>query len=103
MKIELTGIIDTILGVTPGKKGFTQRVILAQPEVKDPNTDRVIAYPEFYTIHIYSTSQTDSRFLDSRSIGVKKKASLYLRGERWHNTMTNNFNYNNKLNLNQWL
>jgi len=103
MKVELTGIINKVMGIKPNKKGFTQCVILEQPEVRDDATDRVIAYAEFFTIHIYSTSQTDSRFLDSKALKTKKRASLYLKGERWLNSSTNDFNYNNKLNLNQWL
>lgn len=103
MKLELTGIIDKVFGITPGKKGFTQRIVLEQPEVRDDVTDRVIHYAEYFTIHIYSTSQTDSRFLDNKHLRTKKKASLYLRGEKWLSTSSNEFNYNNKLNLNQWL
>jgi hypothetical protein len=101
MKLEITGRVDVVGGVQPLKKGFQQRVVLEQPQATD-EFDRVTRYAEYYTITIYSTSQTDSRFLSSKDMRSVKKASVYLKGERWFNEAKKEFNYNHKLNLNQW-
>lgn len=102
MKLEITGRVEKFDGVQPLKKGFQQRVFLEQPEVKD-EFDRVTKYAEWYVIIIWSNSQTDSRFLGSKDIKSKKKASVYLKGERWWNDQRKEFNYAHKLNLEKWL
>lgn len=101
MKFELTAIIDNVGAIKPLTKGFQQFVILQVPEAKDP-FGRLVAKEQFYRVEIYSTSQTDSRFLDNRSLKAVTKALLYLNGERWINETNNEFNYQNKLRLAEW-
>jgi hypothetical protein len=101
MKLTITGIVDKVGGIRPVNKGFTQAVILMQPEVKN-EYDRVIAGEQYFVIHIWSNKQTDSRFLNSKHIASKMKAEVYLKGERWFNERQKDFNYNHKLNLQQW-
>ena len=101
MKLELTAIIHNIAGIEPLSKGFKQNVILWIPESKD-EFNTVTRKEQFFRIEIYSTNQTDKRFLDSSQIKAKTKAVLYLNGERWLNDSTKEFNYNNKLKLAEW-
>ncbi|MGL6121666.1 MAG: hypothetical protein ACRC1W_01255 [Shewanella sp.] len=54
-------------------------------------------------ITIYSQEQTDKRFLSPKHMRSKIKASVYLKGERWLNEQSKDFNYAHKLNLNQWI
>lgn len=101
MKLDITGIVDKIGGIKPVRKGFTQTVILQQPAAKD-EFDRVTHHEQYFVISIWSNNQTDSRFLTSKHIRSKMKASVYLKGERWWNDASKDFNYNHKLNLAAW-
>lgn len=101
MKLEVTGFVNNIGGIEPLKKGFRQTIILHQPEVKD-ELDRVSIKEQYFPISIWSTSQTDSRFLSAKDIRSKKKAVVYLKGERWMSESTRDFSYAIKLNLNEW-
>lgn len=102
MKIEITGRVDKIEGIQPVKKGFIQRVFLEIPEVKD-DFDRVTKYAEHFVVTIWSNQQSDSRFLSSRDLRSKKKATVYLKGERWWNENRKEYNYAHKLNLERWM
>jgi len=101
MKVIIAGYLESSSPVKPGKSGFTQSCIIYQPEIKDPATERVTARANWFTVHIYSTKQTDSRFKANEQAGQQVKAELYLSGERWagHTGLC----YNNKLNLSKWL
>jgi hypothetical protein len=101
MKIEIVGLINNIGGIKPLSKGFQQYVILSIPEAKDEFGD-VKRKEQFFRIEIWSNSQTDSRFLDARNMKEKKKAIVYLNGERWMPTGSQEFAYNNKLKLAEW-
>lgn len=103
MKVELTAYVNNIGGIEPLTKGFRQFVILRIPEAKD-DMDTVIRKEQFFKVEVYSTSQTDKRFLDSRNIKQKVKASLYLNGERWLPQGSQDFQYFHKLKLaGDWL
>lgn len=101
MKLELPCIIEKVEGIEPLKNGFRQFVILHVPAVHDELKNKV-RYDQYFRVEIYSTKQTDSRFCDSSQVGAKTKAILYLNGERWVNSSTQAFNYNNKLKLAEW-
>lgn len=101
MKLELTAIISHIGGIEPLTKGFRQFIVLWIPESKD-EFGSITRKEQHFRVEVYSTNQTDSRFLDSRSIKAKTKAILYLNGERWVNDQTKDFNYMNKLKLAEW-
>lgn len=101
MKLEITAIIDTVGPIKPLTKGFQQFIILRIPEKKD-EFETVVRKEQYFRVEVYSTSQTDSRFLDSRSLRAKTKAVCYLNGERWVNDATKEFNYQNKLKLADW-
>lgn len=101
MKLEITGRVDHVSGIEPLKKGFRQIVILEQPETRD-DWNRLI-YAQYFPIVILSNEQADSRFLGSKDMKAKKKAVVYLKGERWINERDRNFNYAIKLTLSQWL
>jgi hypothetical protein len=101
MKLEITGLVNNIGGIRPTKNGFQQTVILHIPEVKD-EMDTLTRREQFYPIQIWSREQTDKRFLSPKDIKSKKKAVVYMRGERWMNDGARDFSYNVKLNLNEW-
>jgi hypothetical protein len=104
MKLLIAGIIDKVLKVEPMKKrGFTQRVIIEQPQINDTVSQRMIAPAMYYVVTIFSTSETDGRFLQQEHKGQQMKASVYLKGERWINDRTKDYQYNHKLNLNEWV
>lgn len=102
MKLEITGFVDKINGIEPLKNGFRQMIVLHQPPLKD-DLDRVKGKDQYYVVWIWSQQQTDKRFLTSKDIRSKKKCTAYLNGERWFNEQYKDFNYNNKLNLVEWL
>jgi len=101
MKLELTALINNIGPIKPLTKGFQQHIVLSIPESKD-EFGEVKRKEQFFRIEIWSNSQTDSRFLDSRNIKEKKKAILYLNGERWMSTGATEFSYATKLKLAEW-
>lgn len=101
MKLEIIGRVDRFEGIQVLKKGFQQKVILEQPETKD-DFERILKHAEYFTITIWSNEQTDKRFLSAKDIRSVKKASVYLKGERWFNEIKKEFNYAHKLNLAQW-
>jgi hypothetical protein len=101
MRLEITGIVEHVNGIKPNKKGFSQTVVLWQPGVKD-EFDRVTQHDQYFVISIWSNNQTDSRFLGAKDMKSKKKAAVYLKGERWINQNNTGFSYNHKLNLDKW-
>jgi hypothetical protein len=101
LKLELIGLVNNIGPKEQTKNGFKQQVIITIPEYKDEFGD-VKRKEQFFRIEIWSNSQTDSRFLDIRNMKEKKKALLYLNGERWLPTNSQEFAYNNKLKLIEW-
>jgi hypothetical protein len=98
MKLELTAFVNNIGGIEPLKKGFQQFIILRIPETKD-DFDTIIRKEQFFKVEVYSTSQTDKRFLDSRNIKQKLKCLVYLNGERWLPPGAQDFQYFHKLKL----
>jgi hypothetical protein len=101
MKLEILGLINNIGGIKPTKNGFQQVVVLHIPEVKD-ELERVSRKEQYYPISIWSKQQTDSRFLSAKDIRSKKKAVVYVNGERWMPDGKSDFYYNIKLNLSEW-
>lgn len=101
MKLEIVGLVHNIQGIKPTKNGFQQLIILHQPEVKD-ELDRVSFKEQFFPVTIWSREQTDSRFLSPKDMKSKKKATVYLKGERWYNEGSKDFNYAIKFNLSEW-
>lgn len=102
MKLELVGIIEEAFGIQPTKNGFKQTVILKQPAPVD-EFERSKGKDQYFTINIWSNAQTDSRFVQQKDRGQKKKCSLYLNGERWQDRNSGDYSYMNKLQLIQWL
>lgn len=101
MKLELTAFVNNISAIEPLSKGFKQTVILWIPEAKD-EMEQVIRREQFFKIEIWASTQTDKKFFNSTHIRSKIKATLYLNGERWMNTGSTEFSYNNKLKLAEW-
>lgn len=85
-------------------KGFTQylRLHLPAEEIRGRKLTE-----EFFTISIYSNSETDSRFMQpeiAKKFVAQKyyaKAKVRMKGERWHDGRQ--MQYSHKLNLEQWV
>jgi hypothetical protein len=101
MRFEITGIVNKVFNVRSSGKGFTQAVILHQPSATD-EFKRVVAKEQFFVVSIWSNKETDSRFLNNSHLNKKKSCSVYLYGERWPSSNGGDFQYNNKLNLQDW-
>lgn len=82
-KAKITGRIHRIEGVQPLKNGFKQRFMIEIPELKDEMNGRVLRRLQYFWIEIYSTKQTDSRFIDSRKIKELVCVSVYLNSYHW--------------------
>jgi hypothetical protein len=106
IKLIVEGAIYQVDAIeeTKNKKGFTQTVILHLPGGEFRGKDYS---EEFFVIRVFSTSRTDSRFIqpEKAKLAVEQKARAkavcYLKGERWQNDKHEYF-YNHKLNLNEW-
>lgn len=106
----LTGIVEghiTEVGSIrklDNNKGFTQYVRLHLPAEEFRGKKLT---EEFFTISIYSNSETDSRFLQpeiAKGFLAQKayaKAKVRMKGERWHDGRQ--MQYSHKLNLEQWV
>ena len=97
MKIEFTAIISEIGAIEARKKGFSQNNIFQIPELKDEFGD-VKRKEQFFVVQIYTNSQTDSRFLNQKHIGLKKIVSAYLNGERYMQQGKFDYTYFTRLN-----
>lgn len=82
-KFKITGRIHKVEGVQPKKTGFSQRIMLHIPELKDDMTDRVIRREQYYWVELYSTNQTDSRFVASSRIKELVCCAVYLNSYHW--------------------
>lgn len=99
MKVEFNAIIMQTGAIEPMKKGFRQNNIFHIPELRDDLEDRVTRTEQFFQVEIYSTSQTDSRFLKPEQTGQKKTVSCYLNGLRWMQQGRFDYTYFTRLNL----
>lgn len=101
IRLTIEGNVHKIFPVRELKRGYSQVVILHQPATEF----RGRPHPEeFYVISIYSTSQTDTRFLkpEFEKLRPEAKALVYLKGERFTVGARAEYQYNHKLNLDQW-
>lgn len=96
----ITGTIDKVHTVRQVKNGYTQTVVVHQPEVKNGQGYK-LSNAQWFVVHIWSNKQDDSRFLKPEHIGAQCAASVYLDGQRWQGRT--GFEYNNKLNLDKWI
>lgn len=94
-QIELNGTISDMQGVQPVRNGFRQTVFIEETNEHNPN------WNQYYTVQIFSTSQTDSRFKHPADKGKPAKCLCYFKGQRWQGQ--NGWNYNNKLELINWI
>ncbi len=98
MKVEFTAILKQIGAIEVMKHGFRQNNIFNIPELKD-EFETVKRKEQFFVVQIYSTKQTDSRFLTSVEVGKRKVVSAYLNGERYMQEGKFDFTYLMRLNL----
>jgi hypothetical protein len=96
----IPGKIFKVGSVRPTKSGFTQCVIITQPEKKD-NTGRTMHREQFFVIHAWSNKETDSRFLKPQREGTDCIVETYLDGQRWKGAR--DFEYNHRLTLDKWI
>ena len=99
MKVEFTAIVNNIGAIEPLKTGFRQNNVFWIPELKDEFDGRIKRKEQYFVVQIYSTNQTDSRFLTSKNIKEKKIVSAYLNGERFMQEGKFDFTYFTRLNL----
>lgn len=85
-KTRVSGTIFKVEGIKPLTRGFKQRIMLHVPAEFSDRTGRQIFGEQYFWIEVFSTSQTDSRFLDNTSIGKKVSARLYVNGYHWVDT-----------------
>jgi hypothetical protein len=103
MKLPIiTGKIFKVAKVRSVPKGFTQVVIITQPERKNEQ-GYTLSKEQFFVVHIWSNKENDSRFLkeETKAEGAECHASCYLDGQRWSGR--NGFEYNHRINLDKWL
>jgi hypothetical protein len=96
----IPGNVHKVGKVSKVSKGFTQALIITQPEEKN-GQGYTLSKEQFFVIHIWSNKETDSRFLKDAHTGIRCIASVYLDGQRWQGR--NGFEYNHKLNLDKWV
>lgn len=94
-QLELNGVIEDMQGVQPVRSGFRQTVFLKEPNENKPQWD------QYYTIQIFSTDQTDRRFKHPADKGKPARCLCYFKGQRWQGER--GFQYNNKLELINWI
>lgn len=82
-KTRISGKIHKVEGIQPLTRGFKQRIMLHVPEEYSQRTGRLIFKEQYFWIEIFSTSQTDSRFLNTSAIGQHVSCSLYVNGYHW--------------------
>lgn len=70
MKVEFNAILKQIGATEVTKHGFRQDNIFTIPELKD-EFENVKRKEQFFVVQVYSTKQTDSRFLTSVDVGDK--------------------------------
>ena len=96
LRIEFPAIIKEIGAIQPVKNGFQQNNIVHIPESNDEFGHK--RYEQFFTVRVYSTNQTDSRFFKSDLVGKKKIICAYLNGRRY--MPQGNFDYSYFIQLN---
>lgn len=96
----IPGLVHKVAPVRRVNRGFTQVVIVNQPEQKDDQGYRK-RKEQFFVIHIWSNKEADSRFLKKEFEGSECFASCYLDGQRWEDRT--GFQYSHKMNLDTWL
>lgn len=96
-QLQFEGTIAEVQGVKPVRKGFIQVVHVCEPHENDSR------YDQFFTIQIYSNKQTDSRFLPPAAKGQPRKCICYFKGQRWTRSDSTGWQYNNKLELINWI
>jgi hypothetical protein len=96
----IPGTVNKVNNVQEKKNGYTQVIIIHQEEKKNEQGYR-LRKEQFFVVHIWSNKKDDSRFLKPDFEGAQCNASVYLDGQRWQGR--NGFEYNHRLNLDQWL
>lgn len=103
IKLTISGNVDKVYTIKESNRNsrpwFMQTVILHQPKEEYKGTELP---EEFFVISIISSSKTDSRFLNDTHLQKPMKCSVYLKGERWSSGNRGDYNFNHKLNLQEW-
>jgi len=97
LRIEFPAIIKEIGALEPVKNGFQQTNVVHIPESNDEFGHK--RYEQFFSIRVYSTSQTYTRFFNSDLVGKKKIICAYLNGRRYLPQGSFNYQYFLQLNL----
>lgn len=81
MKLIFAAVVKSIEAIEPTKKanGYTQRIVVEQPEAKD-DYGRVTHSHQVFQIEIFDKDKTTKFFNDSH-IGQIKEFKVWLKGE----------------------
>ena len=83
MKLLIRAKIVVVNKVEKTTNGYSQTVVIEQPENKD-EFGRVLAHAQIFLIHIWSKEVT-AKMLDDSAIGEIRDFVLWLKGEKFTN------------------